>query len=95
MKNYTKTLQQEIKTSIKYLNNPGELESEEHEAGFLDALKFALCEWKRYDPAAAIRRAIREFVRNEYGEAEARAPSWNIRALAQAIADEIKGGNNE
>lgn len=95
MKNYTKTLDREIKASEKYQRHPEQLESPEHEQGYSDGLKFARDQWKNHDTAAAIRRAIREFVRNEYGEAEARAPSWNIRALAQAIADTIKGGNNE
>ena len=95
MKKYIKTLEKEYKTSTRYLKKPATLESPEHEQGYNDALKFALDEWKKYDPAAEIRRAIREFVRNEYGEAEAAVPSWDIRALAQAIADTIKGGDNE
>lgn len=95
MKNYIKTLEKEIKTSEKYQRHPEQLESPEHESGYCDGLKFALDEWKKHDTAAAIRRAIREFVRNEYGEAEAQIPSWDIRALAQAITDTLKGGDNE
>lgn len=95
MKKYIKTLEKEYKTSARYLKKPATLESPEHELGYCDGLKFALDEWKKHDTAAAIRRAIREFVRNEYGEAEAAVPSWDIRALAQAIADQIKGGDNE
>lgn len=95
MKNYIKTLEKEIKTSEKYQRHPEQLESPEHESGYCDGLKFALYEWKKHDTAGEIQRTIREFVRNEYGATEARAPSWNIRALAQAIADTIKGGDNE
>lgn len=95
MKKYIKTLEKEYKTSTRYLKKPATLESPEHEQGYNDALKFALDEWKKYDPAPEIRRAIREFVRYEYGEGEASVPSWDIHALAQAITDQIKGGDNE
>lgn len=95
MKNYLKTLEQEIKTSEKYQRHPEQLESPEHESGYCDGLKFALDEWKKHDTAGEIQRAIRCWVKDNFGESEARAPSWNIRALAQAIADTIKGGDNE
>ena len=95
MKKYIKTLEKEYKTSARYLKKPATLESPEHEQGYNDALKFALDEWKKYDPAPEIARAIRCWVRDNFGESEARDPSWNIRALAQAIADTYKGGNNE
>lgn len=92
MKKYIKTLEKEYKTSARYLKKPATLESPEHEQGYNDALKFALDEWKKYDPAPEIARAIRCWVRDNFGESEARDPSWNIRALAQAITNAIKGG---
>lgn len=95
MKKYIKTLEKEYKTSARYLKKPATLESPEHEQGYNDALKFALDEWKKYDPAPEIARAIRCWVRDNFGESEARDPSYNIRALAQAIADTYKGGDNE
>lgn len=95
MKKYIKTLEKEYKTSARNLKKPATLESPEHEQGYNDALKFALDEWKKYDPAPEIARAIRCWVRDNFGESEARDPSYNIRALAQAIADTYKGGDNE
>ena len=95
MKKYIKTLEKEYKTSTRYLKKPATLESPEHEQGYNDALKFALDEWEKYDPAPEIARAIRCWVRDNFGESEARDPSWNIRALAQAIAATYKGGDNE
>lgn len=95
MKKYIKTLEKEYKTSTRHLKKPATLESPEHEQGYNDALKFALDEWKKYDPAPEIARAIRCWVRDNFGESEARDPSYNIRALAQAIADTYKGGDNE
>lgn len=95
MKKFKKWINQEIKASEKYLKKPDMLESPEHESGWCDALKYARRELKKYDPAPEIARAIRCWVRENFGESEARDPSWNIRALAQAIADQIKGGDNE
>ncbi|MBO4480879.1 MAG: hypothetical protein J5742_04675 [Alphaproteobacteria bacterium] len=88
---YKKTLEEEIKTSEKYLENQAVeiLECGEHELGYHDGLTFALREYKKRVTSRTIEHIIRKFVRRNFGDAEAKDPSWNIKLLAAEIANNL------
>lgn len=100
---HQKTLEKEIKTSGRYIDelekeirkSDKRFESSdveqciEYEVGYQDGVKFALREYQKRATPRTIARLIQMFVRQNFGTSEANDPSWNIKALANEIANNL------
>lgn len=94
MTSIIKKLNTEIKKSYKYLermDEPSDEQTPEFEDGYKSGLEEARRIIQNTDTAKIIRATIRDFVKSNYGQAEAAAPSWDIYTLAEAINQAIKG----
>lgn len=95
MKNIVNILDAEIQKSYKCLekmDEPSQEQTPEFEDGCKSGLEQARRMIQNADTAKIIKAAIRKFVKDNYGTAEAAAPSWNIQELTNAINAAIKGG---
>ena len=100
---HQKTLEKEIKTSGRYIDklekeirksdkrfDSSDIEQcIEYEVGYQDGVKFALREYEKRATPRIIARMIRMFVQQNFGDAEAKDPSWNIKLLATEIANNL------
>lgn len=94
MQNIIKTLKAAIadcEATLETMEAPADDSTPEYEQGHRDALDYALGLIKKCDNKRTIKKAIRAFVRDNYGPAELSAPSWDVDALAQAINESITG----
>lgn len=92
----TKIIEKELADAEKLLDAmdcPADEQTPEFQDGYVAGLKFAARTIRDNSLYMTIQTAIHQFVKNNYGQAEVDAPSWDIGALTKAVHTAINQEN--